>query len=478
MADCSTYLKRTVPLYRCVSAAIVDSFEDIGRVQQTYSHWASRKLRELNRQTLKTGGRKVTLTVNRSTNTATLPPDFDYETFVAVIVDGKKIRLKLRAELVDSKSIEEIPCEDKCPKCDQPSSICNDLTITEDTVIVVIADNTYEQTIIKKLYPDGSYYLETRIPVLDIESDTVIYTTTKEFVAKIDLKSCGCIDDTPANVETIRCCCPDVYNAYYAPCDNSCTQNYGGYRVFDETGLIQFDGIGKFTKVYMEYQGFMVKKNGQYHVPEVAFETIVEWIKFRNIDGRRSSPNVDKAWRLNMYNIARGNMEKEIGRISLSQIIQAIGLTPKFDIDNYVCEDGTGMFNSETGLLSSSSSSNGSGSSSGSTDTTASADDCGTQVNCPPTSSKSFTPFSIAVIAGVGGSAPVSGTNVYQDNKLIGAIGVDSIIVNNTNETIKALQFELNTTTGTITRYQGDGVTPNLWFDGDVLIVTTFFKLI
>lgn len=466
MSDCPSYLKRTVPLYKVVAASIVDSFEDIGKVQQIYSHWGARKLRELNRQTLKTGKRKVTLTVNRNTNTATLPPDFDYETFVGVIVGGKKIPLKLRPELVDSKNIEDIPCEDKCEKCQQDKAICNDLTITEETVLVVINDSTYEQTIIKKLYPDGSYYLETRIPVLDIESDTVVYTTTKDFIAKIDLKPCGCIDETPANIETIRCCCPDVWCSYFAPCDNNCNVNYGGYRIFDETGLIQFDAIGKFTKVYMEYRGFMVKKNGQWLVPEVAFETIVEWIKFRNVDGRRSTPNVDKAWRLNMYKIARGNMEKEIFRIGLGQIIQAIGLTPKFDIDEYVCEPVTGLFGSTAAATSS-----GNGS-------TTSDDDCGTPVVCPPASSKSFTPFSIAEIVGVGSAAPVAGVNTYQNDKLKGAIGVVSIIVNNTNETIKALQFTLDTTTGTLVRYQGDGVTPNDWADGDVLVITTFFKLI
>src|SRR5687767_3310367 len=96
--------KNTVPLYRVVSAAIADSFEDIGRTQQLFSHWAARKLKELNRQVLKTGKRTVLLTVNRSTNTATLPPDFGEEFFVGVMVNGKKIPLKLRPELVDEKN--------------------------------------------------------------------------------------------------------------------------------------------------------------------------------------------------------------------------------------------------------------------------------------------------------------------------------------------------------------------------------------
>lgn len=462
--SCSTELQRTVPLYRVVAAAIVDSFEDIGKTQQMYSHWGARKLKELNRHILKSGKRKVTLTVNRSTNTATLPADFGEEFFVGVIVDNKKIPLKLRNDLVDTKNIDDIECEDKCEKCQQDTGICNDLTVTEETVLVTINDTVQEQTVIKKLYPDGSYWLETRIPIWDIESQTVIFTTTKEFITALDLKPCGCIDDTEENIEKIKCCNYDVYCQYYACCDNSCTTDYGGYRIFPETGLIQFDRAGKFTKVYIEYWGFMPKKNGQYQVPEVAFETLVEWIKFKNIDGKRSSPNVDKQWRWRMYDVARRNMEKEMGRIGLDQIIQAIGLTPKFDIDHYVCEPTESVISAAV--------------------TTTSNDDCSatTTATCPPASgTKIFTPFSIAQVVGVGASAPVAGTNVYQDDKLKGALGVNLIVVNNMPETIQAGQFTLDTVNGIITRYQIDGVTPNPWQAGppaDILIVPTFFKLV
>lgn len=462
MSECSTQLMRTVPLYKAVMAAIVDSFEDIGKTQQTYSHWAARKLKELNRQTLLTGKRTVLLAVNRNTNTATLPPDFHEELFVGVMANGKKVPLKLRTDLVDEKNVEDIPCEDKCEKCNQDKAICEDLTITESTELVVVNDTVQEQTIIKKLYPDGSYWLETRIPIWDIASQTIVYTTQKQFIATLSLKSCGCIDDTEENIETIRCCNYDVYCQYYAGCDNSCNINYGGYQIFEETGLIAFDKIGKFTKVYMEYRGFMPKKNGQYQIPEVAFETIVEWIKFRNIDGRRSSPNVDKRWRHDMYKIARGNMEKEMGQISLDQIFQAITMIPKFDVDEYVYEPQDCVTQTTTV-------------------TTSATDECTstTTAVCPPASgTKIFTPFSIAQVVGVGGGAPVAGTNTYQDNKLIGALGVNMIVVNNTTETIQAGQFSLDTVTGILTRYQGDGVTANNWFAGDILIVPTFFKLV
>lgn len=465
MTDCSLELKRTVPLYKVVMSAIVDSMEDIGKVEHRYSHWATRKLKQLNRQSLKTGKRSVTLTINRSTNTATLPPDFDYESFVGVIVDGKRIALKLRPELVDSKNVEDIPCDDtRCPKCDQDTQICNDLTVTEDTVLVTIHDSVYEQTTIKKLYPDGSYYLETRIPVWDEDNNVVIYTTTKQFIAALSLKPCGCIDDTPENIETIKCCCFDVWAQYYAPCDNSCTINYGGYRIFENTGLIQFDTVGKFSKAYMEYYGFMPKKNGQYQVPEVAFETLVKWVQFMDVDGKRNIPNVEKRWRLDRYEVERKAMDKEMGRISLSQIIQSIGLIPKFDI-------GESLYDSICA---------GTETTTTTTTTTVAATpacDAAAVAQACYSTTKGLVPFQIAIMAGMGNGTPTPGSNSYQLDALKGALNLNEIKVNNGNETILAGQFSFDSSLGELKRYQGDGVTPNNWASGDILIAN-FSKLI
>lgn len=478
MTECASKIQKTVPLYRAVAAAVMDTHEDLGRAQQKYFHWGARGLKKITRESLKTGKRNAILTVNRNTNTATLPPDFDYELGVYVISDGKKVPLSLRPELVDTKNIEEIECEDKCPACNQDKKICEDLSVTEDTVLVVINDSTYEQTIIKRLYPDGSYFLETRTPVWDVPTESVIYRTNKELVTALDLKPCGCIDDTEENIEKIKCNCYDVYCQYYAPCDTCCDVNYGGYRVFEESGLIQFDAVGKFRKVYIEYKGFIPKKNGQYQIPEVAFETIVEWIKYKSIQNRKNVTDVMVRRWFDDYKRERENMMKVLGRISLSAILDRIGLIPKFDVDHYVCEPYSGMIDT-TGRISAAASAATSGSTSGSSSDDSDDASCDSdQAVCPPTSSKSFTPFAIAVIAGNGAGTPTPGINTYQNDKLKNALDVNMIIVNNSNETVKAQQFTLDTATGIISRWQGDGVTPNDWQAGDVLIVPTFFKLI
>lgn len=457
-------LKRFVPINKVVSAAIVDTHEDIGKVEQVYSHWAARGVKKLDREVLHTTRRKVILTVNRSTNTATLPPDFDEETFVGIIAGGKKVPLRLRPELIDTKNTEEIPCEDKCEKCNQNKAICDDLTITETASAVIINDVTYEQLVTKKMYPDGSYYLETRIPVWDVTAGEVIYTTTKQHIATIDLKPCGCIEETAENIQTIQCCCPEVYNCYYAPCDDSCTVDYGGYKIFEETGIIQFDKIGKFTKVYIEYWAFLTKRNGRYYIPAIAFETLVEWVKYKSVQNRKSAPDrVIDRWFEN-YRRERSSMEKVLGRISLSMIIQAASMTPKFDIDSEfayekmtldVDAEVTTTVSTESGCVSS------------------------TTAVCPVSadSSMSYVPFSISVISGVG-SGPVDGINTYQNDKLKNAINVELIVVNHNNETFKNGDFTIDTTNGILSRWQGDGVTPNNWAGGDVLVIPTFFKLV
>lgn len=456
---CDILQNKMVPLTRVVQAAIIDVYEDIGKVQQRYSHWAVRGLKRLNRQTLKMGKRYVVLPVNRSTNTATLPDGFYEEIFVGLMTDqGTKIPLKVRPELVNSRFIDEIPCEDKCPKCDQNKAICNDLSVSESTTLVVIEGNTYEQTVVKKMYPNGDYYLESRIPMWDIDSETVVYTTEKKFVTSIDLKPCGCIEETEENIEKIKCVCYDVYCSYFTSCDQCCDVNHGGYRIFEETGLIQFDNIGKFTKCYIEYWDFMLKKNGQYQVPEVAFECLVEWIKFKAVDGKKSETIANKQLRWERYRTERSNMNKELGRISISQVIQAIGLTPKFDYELLPCP---GIVKNPAPPVVA--------------ESTADDSCASTTPNCPPNGgvTSTFIPFSISGIAGSGGAEdPTPGVNTFQSDKLKGALGVNFIVVNNNNETYKAGQFTLDTTTGILTRIG------NIWQEGDTFVIPTFYKLV
>lgn len=444
-----------VPLSRAVNAAIIDTWEDKGRVEQVYTHWACRVLNEVNMQILKSGKRGVLLHVNSNTHTATLPPDFNGEIFVGVIVNGYKIPVKFSPNLVDSKNIEDIPCEDKCPKCNANKAICEDLKITTETKTIEINSNNYEQTIIKKLYPNGDYFLESTIPFLDVESDTVIYRTSKEFVAHIDLKPCGCVEETEENLATIQVCNPEVYCNYFAPC--SCgTVDLGGYQIFEESGLIQFSPNFKFDKVYLEYRASMLKINGQYQIPKIAFETIVEGTKYKAVQNKKNIPRQDKNDQWQHYIIAKSNLSKIKTRVSLHNLISSIMVTPKFDVyvDNYDygCRRDVEVVESVATNICDVSTSGSGGSSSGGSSTSG------------------YVPFSFGVIVGVTG-APVNNSSIWQSDALKGALNINYVILNDTTLTLAKGDFTFDSVTGTIS------IAPNKFFDGDVLVGNYFKKI-
>jgi len=462
--NCPDILKKLVPLSKVVNASIIDFYEDIGKTQQLHFHWAARGLKKLQRETLKSGRRNCLITVNQNTRTASLPPDFDSETFVGYINDyGEKIPIPLNTKLTNDNSITTIECEDTCAVCGQDSTICNDLTVTETVEIVSLEGIsvegipetiTAERTTIKKLYPDGGYFLETTIPYWDLTNNVLAYATTKEYIATIDLSECGCINPTVENIETIRNCCYDAYCCHYAPCSNVCDTNIGSYKIFEDTGLIQFDYNFIKTQVYLEYRGFIPKLNGQLAVPEVAFETLVEYIKAMAIDGKKNISNPDKAYRWTRYGIERRAMIKSMARVSLDDIIHIIGLTPKFNWS----EPSWQRYRPPVETI---------------TLTNASITGCDTTAEvCNDLPQK--TPFQIAVkvTAVATPGLPLVGETTYQNDELIGALDLEYIIVANNTETRQLGQFTFNSATGVIDR------SPNVWVaEYDVLIIN-FNKMV
>lgn len=179
-----------VPLSRVVNAAIIDTWEDIGRMEQTYTHWAARGLNELDIQIIKGRSRGVLLPISTNTKTATLPTDFNGAVFVGIVKNGFKIPLKRNTKIVTE--IEEEECVEKCAKCNSDKSICEDLKITVDTKDVIIDGKIYEQTITKKMQSNGDYYLESIIPYLEL-GQFVDETPAR---SRIDISAIGKTDDT------------------------------------------------------------------------------------------------------------------------------------------------------------------------------------------------------------------------------------------------------------------------------------------
>lgn len=456
--ECTVENKKKIKLDAVVNAAIIDMYEDTGRYFQRANFMAARGLKKLYNEALPKIKHKAWLPVNSNTHTATLPLDWDSETFVG-FVDTRwhKVPLKLNNSITDTINIVDVPCESPCPKCNQDTSICNDLVITEEVNLIVINDTTYEQTIIKKLYPNGDYWLETTTPVLNIETNSVDspYPVTREFITNFDLKPCGCLDTTPLNTANLIAHCPDIYCNYYAPCDTQCCADYGGYKIFEESGLIQMDQRYPFDKVYVEYNGYIAKIQGSYYVPRIAFECLVEYTKFKLIQNKRNIALSEREWQKQNWIRERSNFTKVNGQISLALIMQTITMGPKFDVDFgidwYGCFGGGGFSQS---VSSGTNGSNGTGGNSGNSTTIINNN---TIIN--------RTAFVLAVKATGTTGMPVPGQSTYQNNVLKGALDVEFILLAKQVLTKEDGDFSLDPATGIV------DISPNQFVLNDSLII-------
>jgi hypothetical protein len=246
-------------------------------------------------------------------------------------IKGEKVSIPINHKLANLSSIEEK--ENSCSACGQNKSACEEIKVSETYKILELGGGAYTQTTTKKMHPNGDYYLETKTPTLKLGSDEIVYVIDKKFIANIKIKTCGCINEAPENLNIVRDCCEEVYYKYFTAIAPSCTSDIGSYQIFEESGLIQLSHNFRFSKVYLEYAGFMPKINGQYYVPRVCFEALVEWTKWKSIANRRGV----ERWRIldqkDNYLTERKNMNINLNLISLNTIIDAVGLTPKFNLN-------------------------------------------------------------------------------------------------------------------------------------------------
>lgn len=333
MTDCTDEMRHMVPLNTAVNAAMIDAYEDVGRSKQLFSHWAARGLKMLYGQNIPKKVRRTIIVINPKTYTAALPIDFDVELFVGVIDElGHKVPILLNTDIaIDKAHLSFIERQgSSCPRCGSDKDICEDLQSEETSETVVFDGTPYELTTVKRLYPNGDYYLERKVPYWDTEESTVEYRTERELIQHFDRSECGCLETSDENLWKLQTCASEVYNCYYAGCDYG-ARSTAGYKVFTDQNIIQFDRAYKYDRAYMEYNAFLQKHEGKYWIPEVAFETIVEWTKFKSVDGKRNVSPSEKQWRWSQYLIAKGNMVKSLGKFSLSQLIAMIDGDPKFD---------------------------------------------------------------------------------------------------------------------------------------------------
>lgn len=322
-----SFYNDTVPLSRAVKAATIDLGEDLTRVEATFNHFALRGLEKINIESLRNIGlAREIVPIHTAFKTATLPLGTKKVVFVGVIDDcGYKHPLTQKSQI--TIPLDEPVCKEKCPKCDQDKDICELLQVEETKTPVTVAGVAHFNTITKYL-ENGRYYQVKKTWVLNTTTNFAEEVTTKEIITEFDMLSCGCVAPTGENVAKVKEHCYSCYCACYTPCMED-EYDLGGYRVFEEQNLIQFDKSIDYQSVYVEYYTDIPKKGGVYHIPAVAFETLVAYIKYKHTFNKRNIGFSEKEMYRKEYRNEKENLDIVTSRVKMSGLIRSFSLTPK-----------------------------------------------------------------------------------------------------------------------------------------------------
>lgn len=332
-------IKSMVPVSSVVRQAILDTYGEYVNEEARFTAWAIRGIKKLTRQTLKSGKRYAILNINRNLRTAVLPCDFKEEVSVYILDScGERINLTLNSKIVNIDSFEDIPCENECDKncgC-YPKQLCEDLTTTQVINKIRINDTDYDETVTSTLLPNGEYKVVTTTPYLNVAGSGIIYKDTISYETVFDVADCGCIERTERNDCRLENLCPDLYGCYCSGCGTT-SSGFGGYRIFTDSNIIKFDAGMECDKAYMEYRGFLPKSGNEYLVPEVAFEALVNFSKFKSVENKKGVSMADKQWHWVRYTTEYDNMKKILGRTNLTNILHACLTVPTFDYNVNRC---------------------------------------------------------------------------------------------------------------------------------------------
>lgn len=339
-----SYINRNialVPISKVVNAALIDNYATPSDIQR-YQHWVARGYQKLINEVLPTKIERAILPVNKAINTANLPCDVETEVGVWVINGNYRVRIYPDTELLSNKEIVRYGT-DVCKRCGRPKSICEEMTYEEVTRSVKINDAFYDEVTVKKILPNGDYILEVNVPFYDSVKDEVIFKKESKLIAHFDMDECGHPKDNDINNQRLKEYAP---TCWYASC--RCSDNRGSitYNIFYESGLIQLSPNFKGDEIYIEYQSSMPRIGGRLMIPKIAFETLVQWTKFKAIEGKKNEALSRQNWFLERYKEERRNMEIILGRegISLDYIGRLINTVAPISVYQYEYPSNTGVY--------------------------------------------------------------------------------------------------------------------------------------
>lgn len=319
--------------------------EDYEKIKADWTANCVQGIKDISRQMghfLKMGRKKVVINVNQHLNNAPLPCDFEKIVFLGIIDEyGNKVPLLPKGRIADIHNLEEIPCdtvcEEKCTGC-YDKALCNELNSVQEIKNITVNGQPYKEKIITTLQPDGSYHVITMSWEYSFKDNAVIPHNTEKYITKFDTNACGCIKKTDSNSELLKTYCYNHWCCYCSPASESPYDN-GGYNIFEDSGVIQFESYMPYNKLYMEYVGSLPKSGNDYLIPEVAFEMMVDYVIFISVKSKKGNEaRADMARLFDNYMRSRGNMKIIISRrgLNLSRIMSISSMMPVF-VNDSIC---------------------------------------------------------------------------------------------------------------------------------------------
>lgn len=331
----------TIPISDAVKAAAADTYEELPKVEERFTGWAIRVLRELNRKTLRYNKQNAKIGIG-PTGIIQLPPDLKQPIWQGFVDDcGRKVKIESATNLWQEETVKTY--KNCCQKCGQSLDVCEALNtevvtevlpekVTEypygGTPIGIDEDVVWTQTEKRTLAVDGALLIETIAPFYDPKSASVSMGKVK-YTEVLDVYECGCPAPSKKNLEVVKCYCPSVYDSFLLldPCEDECEL---AFQYFLDAGYGKVTGNFKFGYMLFTYLGDIPRRNGVYIMPEVSLEAVVEGIKhFRSRD-RKSVPAQEKARLKQSYKEAIENMKRQIGSgLSVEDIFDIIAQPPR-----------------------------------------------------------------------------------------------------------------------------------------------------
>lgn len=300
-----------------------------------YKRFVENVYRELNLKILREARREF-LTVDRKTNSIKLPGNLITFSSISIINDCNKLVPLSFNENIDYQDYVDIGGDKacKCKQCDCQNEDCGNMYKYEKITEVVsmkVPEGSFEdftKTVVKRIEPNGDVVQEINEPTMIYNSEGIHESTELvkriEHICHVDLKDCGCIDDTEANRNTlIECSCAisvsvECSGKYdYTTCKNPYT-----YNLNEEGTRMYFDTNFNYDKVLLRY--YANEGASEIEIPIVAKDAVSRGAEFYSVLWDRKLPlgkiNEFRA----MYNEAKSDLSSQIHRMTTAEFTRTM----------------------------------------------------------------------------------------------------------------------------------------------------------